>query len=158
MGHTQIRKHAFSFSLCFAILVLANLPLLYVLRRTDQHSHLVPFKLQWLQHAPGNSAHRLKSARKRRVDTHSGRIHISLARYRCPGMDAKHDQPQTDRVATNLTIASSAQRWSPLLTPLLSRQVWLLLGHSQASPSQPSVQAHLPIMQEPRSDGREKRE
>lgn len=44
-----------------------------------------------------------------------------------------------------------------LLTPLLSRQVWLLLGHSQASPSQPSVQAHFSIMQEPRSDKRGKK-
>lgn len=44
------------------------------------------------------------------------------------------------------------QQWLALLTPLLSRQVWLLLGHSQALPIQPSVHAHLPIMQEPRSD------
>lgn len=38
-----------------------------------------------------------------------------------------------------------------LLTPLLSRQVRLLLGHSQALPSQPCVHAHRPITQEPRS-------
>lgn len=40
-----------------------------------------------------------------------------------------------------------------VLTPLLSKQVWLLLGHSQASPSHPSVQAQRPIKHEPRSEG-----
>ena len=43
-----------------------------------------------------------------------------------------------------------------LLTPLLSRQVWLLLGHSQALPVQPSAHEHWPITQEPRSDKRRK--
>lgn len=44
-----------------------------------------------------------------------------------------------------------------LLTPLLSRQVWLLLGHSQALPVQPSIHAHRPMTQEPRSDRKRKR-
>lgn len=100
-------------------------------------------------HTPGSLAHMLKSSQKKTLGTHSGHTHIYPCRCRYPvtNQDTVTWICITGGMKTDIWISS-------LLTPLLSRQVWLLFGHSQASPSQPSVQTHFSITQEPRSDKR----
>lgn len=102
-------------------------------------------------HSPGNLAHRWRSARYQSSDTHSGHIHIYFAHCR-------HPAQINIQLETSWHVRLHYEQFCLyLLTPLLSKQVWLLLGHSQAFPSQPSAHTHLPIMQEPRSVRKEKK-
>lgn len=93
-------------------------------------------------------AHRLTSFQDRLLNTHTDRKHISHVHCTHPetGNDSKTSNENTDIDENEMG------KKIGLLTPLLSRQVWLLLGHSQAFPSQPSEHTQRPIMQEPRSD------
>lgn len=103
------------------------------------------------RHTPGNLAHRSRSLRYQTLDSHRCHTHTSHARCRHP---VKTKPPHQLRCL--LAPSEPSTPFLLLLTPLLSRQVWLLLGHSHALPSHPSVHAHLPITQEPRSTEKHK--